>query len=202
MGIYGYLRIFVVILGYSLAFLKIFCDYLLWFILISGYLFIYVEICCDSWGCNVIVWYVVFLYFLANYWSNCWLCEIVIIFILLWGLKCLYAYNSATVTENLEYHLEMSTFAVYKLISELSLYWTVWVWFSVMNCGICFSYCFYFVRIFRMYFAFILWVWSTFSVDCTLRRIEAKCCQNLHTNCKQYLKHATQFWTENWSWMV
>ena len=128
--------------------------------------------------------YGIFVFFYVIFAPTVYVCEIVIVDILLCRLTCWYAYTSGTVTENLEHRLEMSTFAVYKLISELSLYWTVWVWFSVMNCGICFSYCFYFVRKFQTYFDSILRVWTTFSVDCILRRIEAKCCRNLRTNSK------------------
>ena len=59
-------------------------------------------------------------------------------------------------------------------------FWTFWDWFSVMNCVVFFSYCIYFMCRFRWCLSFILWVWTIFYIECTLKRIEARCCRNLH----------------------
>jgi len=84
------------------------------------------------------------------------------------------------ITGTIEYHLGMSTFAVYTLIPELSLFWTVWGWFPITHCIVFFSYCVYFMCLFRWYRLSILRVWTIFYIRCTLRRIEGRCCRNLH----------------------
>ena len=83
------------------------------------------------------------------------------------------------ITGTIEYHLGMSTFVVYKLIPELSLFWTVWGWFSITHCVVFFGYCVYFVCSFQSYRPFILRVSTIFYIHRTLRRIEGRCCWNL-----------------------
>ena len=167
-----------------------YCD----FVLISGYLLIiFAEFCVFIVNLIYLWTYMIFCFLLCLLSSVYFFCfvlilhiwyfvptvcvsEIVIVDITLCGLTCGYAYASGTCDINLrtpfgdEYVCGLQTHL--RIVPLLDS----WVWFFVMNCGICFSYCFCFVSIFRTYFASILRVWSTFTVDCTLRRIETKCC--------------------------
>ena len=61
------------------------------------------------------------------------------------------------ITGTIEYRLGMSTFVVYKLIPELSLFWTVWDWFSA-------TYCVVFFRLLRILRVFISVVLSLYSL--------------------------------------
>ena len=93
---------------------------------------------------------------------------------------CTFCGITCWVTGTIEYRLGMSTFAVYTLIPELSLFWTVWGWFLITHCVVFFGYCVYFMCSFRWYRPFILRVWTIFYIRCTLRRIEGRCYRNLH----------------------
>ena len=130
---------------------------------------LYILLCtCDYLGSVLYFWSV-------HCAMNLWLCEFCFA-----SVFCTFCVMTCWVTETIEYRLGMSTFAVYTLIPELSLFWTVWGWFSITHCVVFFSYCVYFMCSFRWYRLSILRVWTIFYIRCTFRRIEGRCCRNLH----------------------